>query len=78
MKNVSEDKTSWPNQIPVALAERIVKVSSDAEAVVLDPFMGSGTTAVAAAKNGRDWIGFDQEPRSAAVTLERIQALNEE
>jgi len=76
VKNVSGDKTSWPNQIPVALVERIVKVSCPPDGVVCDPFMGSGTTAVAAAKNNRQWIGFDTLLESRAETEKRIGQLS--
>ncbi len=72
VKNVSADKTTWPNQLPVELVERVVNTSSNEGDLVLDPFMGSGTTAVAAAKNNRQWIGFDENPRSAEITGGRI------
>ncbi len=75
VKNVSQEKTQWPNQLPLALAERIIKVSSMPGDVVLDPFMGSGTTAEGAFKNNRDWIGFDLNPDSIKVTGERIGKL---
>jgi len=72
VKNVSKEKTDWKNQIPLALVERIVKISSNPGDLVLDPFMGSGTAAVAANKNGRDYIGFDLDPKSIPTTKERI------
>lgn len=72
VKNVSSDKQEWPNQIPVPLVERIVKVACPPDGLVLDPFMGSGTTAVAAAQNGRSWIGFDQDPKSSDMTEARL------
>ena len=73
VKNVSKEKTDWVNQLPLELLERIIKVSSMPNDVVLDPFMGSGTTAVAAQKNGRDWIGFDLNKTSIITTKERIE-----
>lgn len=75
VKNVSRDKTSWPNQIPVALVERIIKVSCPPDGIVCDPFIGSGTTAVAAMKHGRQWIGFDLNPGSKAETEKRLGTL---
>lgn len=75
VKNVSRDKTSWPNQIPVTLVERIIKVSCPPDGIVCDPFIGSGTTAVAATKHGRQWIGFDLNPESKAETEKRLGAL---
>jgi site-specific DNA-methyltransferase (adenine-specific) len=75
VKNVSADKTSWPNQIPVTLVERIVKVSCPPNGIVCDPFMGSGTTAVAATKNDCRWIGFDIMVESKTETEKRVGAL---
>jgi DNA modification methylase len=41
--------------------------------IVLDPFMGSGTTAVAAEQLGRDWLGIELNPGYAAEAMERIE-----
>lgn len=46
-------------QFPLALPGRCIALSSDPGDLVLDPFMGSGTTAVAAQRLGRSWLGFD-------------------
>jgi len=75
VKNVSTDKTSWPNQIPLALVERIIKVSCLPNGIVCDPFLGSGTTAVAAFKNNRQWIGFDILTESKTKTEKRLGKL---
>jgi DNA modification methylase len=42
--------------------------------VVLDPFMGTGTTALAAEKHGRDWIGIELNPKYAEMAEERLRA----
>lgn len=73
VKNTSKEKTEWKNQIPLDLVERIIKISSNEGDVVLDPFMGSGTTAVAANINKRKYIGFDIDPKSKEITEERIK-----
>ena len=52
-----EQNNEHPAPFPLAFADRCV--ASTTGQVVLDPFMGSGTTALAAAKNGRDFIGID-------------------
>ena len=52
-----EQKNEHPAPFPVALIDRIIK--STYAKIVLDPFMGSGTTAVAAKALGRDYIGFE-------------------
>ena len=46
VKNISRDKTAWESQLPVALVERIAKVSSNEGDLVFDPFMGPGTAAL--------------------------------
>ena len=41
---------------------------------MLDPFMGSGTTAVAAEQHEREWIGVEMNPEFAGLAMERIKA----
>lgn len=41
--------------------------------VVLDPFLGAGTTALAAETLGRDWVGIELNPEYAALTMERLR-----
>jgi site-specific DNA-methyltransferase (adenine-specific) len=48
-----------PNQIPEQLVGRIVRLCSNPDDVVLDPFVGSGTTPAVAKKLGRRWIGYE-------------------
>jgi DNA modification methylase len=54
-----------PTEKPVALVEKLLSLSTDPGDRILDPFMGSGTTAVAAIQNDRDYVGFeiDDEPK---------------
>ena len=59
-----------PAPFPVALIERIIG-STNAE-VILDPFMGSGTTAVVAKALGRKYIGIDISPEYCKMAEERI------
>ncbi len=55
-----KERAGWHGcQMPLAILERIISVSSNRGEVVLDPFLGSGTTAVAAKKLGRHYLGFD-------------------
>jgi DNA modification methylase len=60
---------------PVALAERVVKAFSKPGDVVFDPFMGSGTTGVAAVTNGRKFIGIELNPRYFEVACKRLEEL---
>ena len=55
-----KEREGWhPCQMPVDLLERIVLACSRPGEIVLDPFAGSGTTLVAAAKNDRRWVGVE-------------------
>ena len=54
----SKERVKHPTQKPLALMERIVNIFSNPTDVILDPFMGSGTTLVAAKKLGRNYIGM--------------------
>ncbi len=62
-----------PTQKPLALLERILLASSSPGDLVLDPFLGSGTTAVAALRLGRKFAGFEIDPKWLEVTRKRIK-----
>ncbi len=73
--NVRRDE--HPCQLPIPLLERIVLMSTDPGDVVLDPFLGTGTTAIAAKTLGRHFIGIDLDPQYAEIAnekLEKVQA----
>ncbi len=63
---------SHPNEKPVELLLDVVGTHSRANSVVLDPFMGSGTTGVACAKLGRKFIGIELEPKYFDIACKRI------
>jgi DNA modification methylase len=70
------ENTPHPTQKPEMVVERVMKASSNPGDVVLDPFMGSGTTAVVAVRLGRRFIGFEineEYVRLAAKRLDRTQ-----
>jgi DNA modification methylase len=69
------EKQGYPTQKPIALLERIITASSDPGDVVLDPFCGCGTAAIAAENLGREWIGIDISPTAVRVIKERILKL---
>ncbi|PYE51476.1 site-specific DNA-methyltransferase (adenine-specific) [Paenibacillus barcinonensis] len=64
-----------PTQKPVALFEYLIKTYSNEGEVVLDNCMGSGTTAVAALKNNRAFIGFETEEKYIEIANKRIESL---
>lgn len=68
------EKTIHPCQFPVALAERLVLALTNRGDLVVDPYMGVGSTAVACVRNGRRVAGADIEKRYLDVAVERIQA----
>ncbi len=59
---VARGKSGHPARMPDALAEFFIKLATDSGDVVLDPFLGSGTTARAAERLGRRWLGFEIHP----------------
>ena len=67
------ERLGYPTQKPVALLERIIQASSNEGDVVLDPYMGSGTTIEAAAAHGRKWIGIDVTHHAVATTVNRLK-----
>lgn len=71
----SGEKTGFPTQKNEKLVERIVKASSKPGDLVLDAFVGSGTTAVVAERLGRRWIGIDSSKLAVYVTQERLLRL---
>lgn len=67
------ERTSHPAQYPEELIERIIKVASNKEDIVLDPFIGSGTTARVAKDLKRKWIGYDTNPDYVKMCEERLR-----
>ena len=67
LNSQSKERTGYPTQKPVALAERIVLASSNPGDVVLDCFAGCAYVPVAAERNGRQWIACDLSPRALTV-----------
>jgi DNA modification methylase len=72
ISTTSKERVGYPTQKPLALLERIIQASSNEGDVVLDPYMGSGTTCVAAAKLGRRFIGLDLTPLAVATAKARL------
>jgi modification methylase len=74
LKETSGRKTH-PTQKPEALLHRVILAASNTGDVVLDPFLGSGTTAAAAKRLGRNFIGIERDPAYAAAAEARIDAV---
>ncbi|WP_083914994.1 DNA-methyltransferase [Ilumatobacter nonamiensis] len=71
----SATRVGHPAPFPVALVERCLHLFTYDGDVVLDPFMGSGTTGVAAKRTGRRFVGYDTEPAYVRQARERIDSL---
>jgi site-specific DNA-methyltransferase (adenine-specific) len=67
-----KEKTGYATQKPLGILERIVRVHSNPGDRVLDFFAGSGTTGLAAAKNGREFCMVDQSDEAFAVMQKRL------
>jgi DNA modification methylase len=68
-----KESIGYPTQKPEVLMERIIKMASNEGDVVLDPFMGGGTTMAVAEKLNRRWIGIDQSAMAVKVADFRLQ-----
>lgn len=72
LKGSSKEKVGHPSQKPEALIERIIQSSSKAHDLVIDPFLGSGTTAVVAQRLQRRWIGIEALPEYVTLANKRL------
>jgi len=67
-----------PTQKPVELLAKMIEDSTEPGGIVLDTFMGSGTTAVACLRTGRHYIGFEIDEKYHAIAQQRIAATVDE
>ena len=68
----NKHRDAHPCQLPVHLLERLILMSTDEGDVILDPFIGTGTTAVAAARLGRNVIGIDVDSEYVDITRRKF------
>jgi site-specific DNA-methyltransferase (adenine-specific) len=71
----ADERIGYPTQKPETLLERSIKASSKEGDIVLDPFVGGGTTITVAEKLKRNWIGIDQSVQAVKVTEFRLQTM---
>ncbi len=69
----SKERIGYPTQKPEALLQRIIEMASNEGDIVLDPFVGGGTTVAVADRLKRGWIGIDQSVQAVKVTELRLQ-----
>jgi len=71
------EKTEHPCQFPIALVRRLIVALSPPGGTVMDPYVGSGTTAVSALLDGRNFVGSDLEAKYLRVAAERLDSLSD-
>jgi adenine-specific DNA-methyltransferase len=73
----SKERTPHPAQFPTVLVQRVIQACSPKGGLVLDPFIGSGTTAAVAREHGRLCVGFDLRADYLDIAISRLeQSLN--
>ena len=77
VKNNHVEKTCHPCQFPVELVERLVLALTDPGDTVLDPYMGVGSSVIAAARHGRLGLGCDTAAEYVELARQRLAALND-
>jgi site-specific DNA-methyltransferase (adenine-specific) len=73
MRPESARRVKHPAPFPVELPERLIRFHTYVGDVVLDPFLGSGSTAVAAARNQRRYVGYDTDPAYVDIAHARLE-----
>jgi DNA modification methylase len=71
VKNVSAEKTEHPCQMPLKVMENIIGILPD-DYIIIDPFLGSGTTALACMKYNRQFIGIEVDAKYFEIAKQRI------
>ena len=74
----SEERTNHPAQFPNDLIERLVKGFTNISDLILDPFMGSGTTAEVANRNGRKCLGFEIREDYCEIIAKRMESMEKD
>lgn len=69
--NSKRDK--HPCQLPIHLMDRLILMTTDENDIVLDPFIGTGTTAISAKRLGRKYIGFELDDKYVRITQEKLE-----
>lgn len=73
---MTKERVDYETQKPKELLERIIKLGSDEGDIIADFFCGSGTTLVVAKELGRQYIGWDINPRAVKIINERLLKIN--
>jgi len=76
--NIGDNDFLHPNQKPIELIQKLIKISSSKGELVLDPFLGSGTTAVACIQLERNWVGIEKNLNYCEIANKRIDFAKEQ
>ncbi|MCB0852788.1 MAG: site-specific DNA-methyltransferase, partial [Bacteroidetes bacterium] len=71
----AKERVGYPTQKPVLLLQQIIKISTDEGDLIVDPFVGSGTTCVAAKSLNRRFIGIDISQEAVDLTQSRLEEM---
>ena len=77
IRDSKDPRTGHPTQKPTELIAAILKDFTKEDAIILDPFLGSGTTAVACKELGRRFIGIEIEPKYCAIAERRLAGITD-
>lgn len=72
----ASERENHPTQKPLEIIERMIKASCPRNGIVFDPFMGTGTTAIACLANNRQYIGFEINKNYYKIIMNRIKKYN--
>ena len=75
LNRISKVKNNHPTVKPLELVKYLVKLVTPPEGIVLDPFMGSGTTGIAALEQGFKFLGVEKEKGYFKIAEERIKSI---
>jgi len=70
------ERTTHPTQKPIKLIRYLLDIHSNKDDLVLDPFIGSGTTAVACKRLNRNFLGFEINPEYCKIAVKRLEQEN--
>lgn len=76
--NFKRDFRFHPTSKPTELIELLIKISSNEKDLILDPFVGGGTTIVASIQQRRNFIGFEKEPKYCKISEARINKIKQQ
>lgn len=74
LKGISKEKCGHPSQKPLSLINKLIACSTDVGDLVIDPFLGSGTTAASASHLQRKWIGIERDSNYIKIAKKRLAA----